>query len=307
MMVGMEQKCSWFKTCHFDIDVYLNPILPSSPLRSMNSLLSRFLGYRKEPTQEYGNIIIALWTLLSTYVALLLVALIFKLSPWIQSLHPPVLIGSLGAAAILEYNALASPLAQPRNALLGHIISAIIGVAVAQALDSSATSAYLLAPLACGLASATMSLTGAVHPPGGATAVLAVTDPGLRALGWNLVPLTAIACTVMIVVACLMGNVVRRYPVWWWSAGECGTRWKRNYPAAEDTEAVAEEKALYACDESTTAGSMLRDRLSKVEDAMVLISLHGVLYPPNLYISDNEIATLKGLAARLDFRYNTHH
>jgi len=304
----MEPKRFLSQTWHFDIDSYLNPIIPSNRLDNVQPLLSRVLGYRVEPVQEYGNIIIALWTLLSTYVALLLVALIFKLSPWIQSLHPPVLIGSLGAAAILEYNALSSPLAQPRNALFGHVISAIVGVAVAQALDSSAGSAYLLAPLACGLASAAMSLTGTVHPPGGATAVLAVTDSGLRALGWSLVPLVIVACIIMVVVACIMGNILRRYPYWWWTAGKCGARWERNNQA-RDLEALSKQEPPHdeKCDQRQLSRPVSGESLSMLEKATVLVSEHGLLYPPDFHLSDKELLILEGLAARLELRSHKKH
>ena len=39
-----------------------------------------------------------------------------------------MVIGSFGASAVLIYGAIKSPLAQPRNLVGGHIISAIIGV-----------------------------------------------------------------------------------------------------------------------------------------------------------------------------------
>jgi CBS-domain-containing membrane protein len=39
-----------------------------------------------------------------------------------------MVIGSFGASAVLIYGAIKSPLAQPRNLIGGHIISAIIGV-----------------------------------------------------------------------------------------------------------------------------------------------------------------------------------
>ncbi|MCD6185385.1 MAG: HPP family protein, partial [Deltaproteobacteria bacterium] len=39
-----------------------------------------------------------------------------------------MVIGSFGASAVLIYGAIKSPLAQPRNLIGGHVISAIIGV-----------------------------------------------------------------------------------------------------------------------------------------------------------------------------------
>ncbi|MBW1698410.1 MAG: HPP family protein [Deltaproteobacteria bacterium] len=40
-----------------------------------------------------------------------------------------MIIGSFGASGVLGYGAIRSPLAQPRNLIGGHVISAIIGVA----------------------------------------------------------------------------------------------------------------------------------------------------------------------------------
>ncbi len=42
----------------------------------------------------------------------------------------PLIIGSFGASAVLIYGVPSSPLAQPRNAILGHIIAAFVGVRV---------------------------------------------------------------------------------------------------------------------------------------------------------------------------------
>src|SRR4030042_2576384 len=45
-----------------------------------------------------------------------------------------LVIGSFGASAVLIYGAIRSPLAQPRNLLGGHMLSAMIGVVSYQAL-----------------------------------------------------------------------------------------------------------------------------------------------------------------------------
>jgi CBS-domain-containing membrane protein len=62
-----------------------------------------------------------------------------------------------------------------------------------------------------------MALTGTVHPPAGATALLAVVDQSSVTLGWYFVPLVLLSCTLMIFVALLVNNVQRRFPVYWWS------------------------------------------------------------------------------------------
>lgn len=82
-----------------------------------------------------------------------------------------LVIGSFGASAVLIYGAFDSPLAQPRNLIGGHILSAIIGVTAFLLLSGQT---WLAAPLAVATAIALMQLTGTLHPPGGATALIAV-------------------------------------------------------------------------------------------------------------------------------------
>jgi CBS domain-containing membrane protein len=114
---------------------------------------------------------------------------------WAAKEDECMLIASFGASAVLLYSAVGSPLAQPRNLLLGHIISAFIGVCiqkvrpltpsanhrsgsrphgrlwcVTQALGSQAWAAGV----GVGVAIFAMERLRCVHPPGGATALVAV-------------------------------------------------------------------------------------------------------------------------------------
>lgn len=65
-----------------------------------------------------------------------------------------------------------------------------------------------------------MQATGTVHPPAGATALLAAVDKDVRGLGWFLVPVTGVCGGVVLVSACLVGNLQRRWPVFWWVQGD---------------------------------------------------------------------------------------
>jgi hypothetical protein len=69
-----------------------------------------------------------------------------------------------------------------------------------------------------------MAITKTVHPPAGATALLAVTSDEIVELGWGLVALIEVGCAAMLVVALVWGNVCggRRYPVFWWTEMELG-------------------------------------------------------------------------------------
>jgi len=128
-----------------------------------------------------------------------------------------MLIGSFGASAVLIYGAIKSPLAQPRNLLGGHVLSALIGVASYKML---APHMWLAAAVAVATAIAVMHLTKTLHPPGGATALIAVIgSEKIYALGYlyALVPAGAGAC-IMLVIALLVNNIpkTRRYPEFWW-------------------------------------------------------------------------------------------
>ncbi len=128
-----------------------------------------------------------------------------------------MIIGSFGASAVLIYGAVKSPLAQPRNLLGGHVLSAVIGVAAYQLLQSHTWAA---ASIAVATAIALMHLTKTLHPPGGATALIAVIGgEKIHALGYfyALIP-AATGALVMLAVALLVNNVprARRYPEFWW-------------------------------------------------------------------------------------------
>ncbi len=127
-----------------------------------------------------------------------------------------MVIGSFGASAVLIYGAIRSPLAQPRNLMGGHVISAVIGVAAFKLLGASM-------PLAAAVAVATailaMHATKTLHPPGGATALIAVIGSGkIHALGfWYVLIPAGLGAAVMLAVALLFNNLApyRRYPEFW--------------------------------------------------------------------------------------------
>ncbi len=127
-----------------------------------------------------------------------------------------MIIGSFGASAVLIYGAIKSPLAQPRNLIGGHVFSAIIGVACFQSFGSSM---WLASSLAVATAIALMHATKTLHPPGGATALIAVIgSEKIHDLGYlyAIVPV-GIGAVIMLVIALIVNNLTktRRYPEFW--------------------------------------------------------------------------------------------
>ncbi len=127
-----------------------------------------------------------------------------------------LLIGSFGASAVLVYAAIKSPLAQPRNLIGGHIIAGIIGVACYKAFGGTL---WVAGSLAASFAIVAMLLTKTLHPPAGATALIAVIGgEKIHNLGflYAFVPAGLGAC-ILLVIALLVNNLSknRRYPEYW--------------------------------------------------------------------------------------------
>lgn len=127
-----------------------------------------------------------------------------------------LLIGSFGASAVLVYAAVQSPLAQPRNLVGGHIVSGLVGVAAFQLLGQVP---WFAASVAVSAAIAAMLLTRTLHPPGGATALIAVIGgPRIHDLGYlyAFVPAGA-GALVLLLIALAVNNLDSRrsYPRYW--------------------------------------------------------------------------------------------
>ncbi|ATY60210.1 HPP family [Cordyceps militaris] len=207
---------------NFDIDRYLNPIVPSPPWRVIPYPVAHFLGYRRTKPTNTGNVMPAFWAFIGIFCAIIIVQVVSMHIPAFESHHAPAIVGSFGATAVLEFYAIESPLAQPRNTFLGQLLASVIGVGVAKlfllgGVARFAGVQYVGGALACAATTALMALTKTVHPPAGATALLAVVDDRLLGLGWFLVPVMMLGCALMVAVALVVNNIERRYPVYWWT------------------------------------------------------------------------------------------
>ncbi len=127
-----------------------------------------------------------------------------------------LIIGSFGASAVLVYGAVRSPLAQPRNLLGGHVLSAIVGVLCWKLLHDHL---WLAEAIAVSTSIALMHATRTLHPPGGATALIAVIgSTQIHKLGFLYVVIPAtIGPLILLVIALLVNNLPasRRYPEIW--------------------------------------------------------------------------------------------
>jgi hypothetical protein len=213
--------------------------------------LSRFLGYRPQSsTEPHGTLPIIPFTLLhkfplryeshisatvGAFVSILLIEAIMSTSTAFRDVyHSPNIVTSFGASAVLVFGVIEAPLAQPRNVMIGQIVSAILAVSITKlwvlghpdyvdhlSNTSFYTPGFINGALCMSLALLVQMLLGSVHPPGGATALAAATDPVIVALSWHYIPIVLVSSVVMLGWALVINNLGRRrYPMYWWTPGK---------------------------------------------------------------------------------------
>ncbi|GAA5900574.1 hypothetical protein JCM6882_000912 [Rhodosporidiobolus microsporus] len=164
-------------------------------------------------------------TLIGSFFGTVFLALLAR-APFLASHSAPLVLGSFGSEGVLLYAAHEAPMAQPKNVIFGNSIGAILGVAVAKGFGTIEGfqvgevfgKNWAAVSVSLALSLFVMQIFEIAHPPGGATAVLAVTIPQVAALGWWLVPQVLVASLIMFGWALVVNNLGgRRYPSeWWW-------------------------------------------------------------------------------------------
>ncbi|MFZ5646607.1 MAG: HPP family protein [Bacillota bacterium] len=122
----------------------------------------------------------------------------------------PLLFPSFGASAVLLYAACHVPMAQPRNVIGGHLISAMVGVAAYHLLGAT----WWSIALGVTLAILAMTVTHTLHPPGGATAFVAIYNG--QGAEFIISPV-GIGVICLVIIAVLVNNLSsqRKYPDYW--------------------------------------------------------------------------------------------
>jgi len=156
------------------------------------------------------------WSTLGSFLGILSIYVVGHL----QGLHLEdnlYLVGSFGASAVLLYAIPASPFAQPRNLILGHALSAFVGVSCAMLLKENMA---IAAATAVSVSIMLMHLSRSLHPPGGATALIAVIGSNdIHNLGYAyVVTPIGLGALLLLLIALLINNIspYRRYPQYWY-------------------------------------------------------------------------------------------
>ncbi len=172
-------------------------------------------NYRKAKYVFYRETLIDyrehFWAFVGSFIGLGLISLLqFKV---FTPQDYVFLIGSFGASSVLVYGVIESPLAQPRNLIGGHVVSAIVGVTIQKLLPDLI---WIAAPLAVSLSIIMMQVTKTLHPPGGATALIAIVgSEKVKELGyWYVVSPVLLGTIILLIMALVFNNMSskRQYP-----------------------------------------------------------------------------------------------
>ena len=169
--------------------------------------MARYVIY-KETLVDFKDHI---WTFIGSFLGIAIIGFINKEN--FSSTDNVFLIGSFGASSVLIYGIVNSPLAQPRNLIGGHLICAFVGVTVHYIIPNEI---WLSSAFAVSLSIVFMQITKTLHPPGGATALIAnIGSEKITSLGYMYVlspVLTGVI--ILLLVAMLVNNRAahRDYP-----------------------------------------------------------------------------------------------
>jgi CBS domain-containing membrane protein len=151
------------------------------------------------------------WTFLGSFVGIGILG--FIQSKFLAATDNVLLIGSFGASSVLIYGVINSPLAQPRNLIGGHVLCAVIGVTIHKMIPNEM---WLSSALAVSISIVAMQMTKTLHPPGGATALIAnIGSAKILALGYYYVLFPVLSgAIVLLLVAIFFNNRTahRSYP-----------------------------------------------------------------------------------------------
>ena len=111
----------------------------------------------------------------------------------------PLFMASLGASAVILFAMPGSKAARPRSVLSGHVLSALIGVSMVHLMGPT----WLAAAIAVAASISVMMALDIVHPPGGATALIAVTT----CASWDFVVAPVLLGSLILL---LVSSVVER-------------------------------------------------------------------------------------------------
>jgi CBS-domain-containing membrane protein len=156
------------------------------------------------PLPQYIDII---RSLIGGTLSILILILLSKLTNNLFIMAP------FGATCVILYAVSQSPLAQPRNVILGHFVSAFIGLFFLKTFGVSALSIAL----SVGCAIAAMQILRCVHPPAGANPLVILLTAHTIQYQWSFLFFPVLLGSIaLVLVAWLVNNfkAEKKWPIY---------------------------------------------------------------------------------------------
>lgn len=166
--------------------------------------VSRYVVYKETLIDKKAH----LWAFIGSFIGIAAIGFLQRFS--LSTNDNIFLIGSFGASSVLVYGITQSPFSQPRNLVGGHVFSALTGVTVNLIFPEMF---WIAAPLAVSLSIVIMQITKTLHPPGGATALIAVIGTEkVKSLGYLYVFSPVLSGCLILLFTALVFNNMGKYP-----------------------------------------------------------------------------------------------
>jgi CBS-domain-containing membrane protein len=125
-------------------------------------------------------------------------------------------MASFGASCVILFAVSQSPLAQPRNVIFGHLISAFIGLLFLKLLGDSV---FVIA-FSVGCAIAAMQFLRCVHPPAGANPLVILLTANQINYDFSFLLFPVLSGSIaLVIIAYIVNNLIgkSKWPIYWFA------------------------------------------------------------------------------------------
>jgi hypothetical protein len=208
---------------------------------------------------------------------------------------------------VLLYGAIEAPFAQPRAVFFGHTFSAIVGVCITKLFETNEARflelRWLAGAIACATASVIMTITKTIHPPSGATAMIAATQADITALGWYYIPVVMLSATLAIAVGLITNNIQRRFPVFWATAAKIPAR---RAVVQEDTGDAGKRASEVTAVPLPRRSSQVSHREHTIEKYKVIVNRDEIVVPEFVELESEHLQVLQEIQRLLNEHESQH-
>lgn len=124
------------------------------------------------------------------------------------------IMAPFGASCVILFAVSRSPLAQPRNVIFGHLISAFVGLVFLKLFGDS----IFITALAVGCAIAAMQFLRCVHPPAGANPLVILLTASQVNYDFSFLLFPVLSGSIsLVIIAYVVNNLLSKnqWPIYW--------------------------------------------------------------------------------------------